>query len=82
MHNTPTSSKRIKGALPAGVRVEHKTGGMPGVINDAGIITLPGGKGHIAIAAFLKAVKNVDEAEITIAETALAAYNVFLLGNN
>ena len=82
MHNTPTSSKRIKGALPAGVRVEHNTGGMPGVINDAGIITLPGGKGHIAIAAFLKAVKNVDEAEITIAETALAAYNVFLLGNN
>lgn len=58
-----TGDDRLKGLLPPGTRVAHKTGtieGMPGrgaryprVVNDAGIIDLPGGAGHVAMAVFV-----------------------------
>ena len=52
---TSTGSKRIKGLLPDGTVVAHKTGtsptnkaGLSPATNDVGIITLPNGK-HLAI---------------------------------
>jgi beta-lactamase class A len=45
---------RLASALPKGVVVAHKTGTMPGVFNDVGIITSADGKHHIAIAVFTK----------------------------
>jgi beta-lactamase class A len=45
---------RIKAGIPADATLVHKTGTMPGTLNDVGIITSPDGKHHIAIAVFTK----------------------------
>lgn len=58
MYDTPTGPNRLKGLLPPGTPVAHKTGtggtrdGITSATNDVGIITLPSGK-HIAIAVFV-----------------------------
>lgn len=52
-------AQRIKGLLPSGTSVAHKTGtdatrnGKTAATNDIGIVTLPGGR-HLAIAVFVK----------------------------
>jgi len=57
VESTP-GPKRLKGLLPAGTIVAHKTGtsgaqkGITAATNDIGIITLPNGK-HLAIAVFV-----------------------------
>jgi beta-lactamase class A len=57
IESTP-GAKRLKGLLPAGTIVAHKTGtsstenGVTAATNDIGIITLPNGK-HLAIAVFV-----------------------------
>jgi beta-lactamase class A len=57
VESTP-GAKRLKGLLPAGTTVAHKTGtsgaqnGVTAATNDIGIITLPNGK-HLAIAVFV-----------------------------
>lgn len=54
-----TGKDRLKGLLPAGTVVAHKTGssdetdGITPTANDVGIITLPGGAGHVIVVAFL-----------------------------
>ncbi len=55
MTESTPGAKRLKGLLPAGTAVAHKTGtqnGITAATNDIGIITLPNGK-HIAIAVFV-----------------------------
>lgn len=58
MTESNNPSARIKGLLPTGTRVAHKTGtggtrdGITSATNDIGIITLPNGN-HIAIAVFV-----------------------------
>ncbi|WP_199320450.1 class A beta-lactamase, subclass A2 [Leptolyngbya sp. FACHB-261] len=58
MTETPTGLRRIKGLLPAGTVVAHKTGssrtvnGVTAATNDAGLVTLPNGQ-HLAIAVFV-----------------------------
>ena len=58
MTDSSTGPKRLKGLLPAGTAVAHKTGtsgtqnGITAATNDIGIVTLPNGK-HIAIAVFV-----------------------------
>ena len=53
-----TGPRRLKGLLPTGTVVAHKTGtsgtenGETAATNDIGIITLPNGR-HIAIAVFV-----------------------------
>jgi len=55
---TKTKPNRLKGLLPAGTIVAHKTGssgsrnGTTAATNDIGIMTLPNGK-HLAIAVFV-----------------------------
>src|SRR5438128_6566897 len=57
IESTP-GAKRLKGLLPAGTIVAHKTGtsgtqkGVTAATNDIGIITLPNGR-HLAIAVFV-----------------------------
>ncbi len=75
-----TGERRLKGDLPAGVRVAHKTGTIGGTVNDAGIIFLPYDLGRVAITVF---VKNADEektedVEDVIAQVARFAYDYFL----
>ena len=58
MAESNTGPKRLKGLLPAGTVVAHKTGtsatenGITAATNDIGIITLPNGR-HWAIAVFV-----------------------------
>lgn len=73
-----TGSARIKGLLPADTEVAHKTGSMPMVANDVGILTLPNGAGHVAFAAFTKSATDTGKSERAIAEIARAAYDYFL----
>lgn len=74
-----TGEARLKGLLPAGTEVAHKTGTAAGINNDVGIITLPNGAGHIAIAVFIKGSKlSVPECEHSIAEVARIVYDHIL----
>jgi beta-lactamase class A len=74
-------AKRLKGELPAGIVVAHKTGtggtqnGITSATNDIGIITLPDGR-HLAVAAFVSD-SSADEAmrESVIARIAKAAWD-------
>jgi beta-lactamase class A len=75
---------RIKGQLPPGTAVAHKTGtdatrnGLTRATNDIGIVTLPGGR-HLAVAVFVKD-STADEAarERAIAAAARAAYDAWV----
>jgi beta-lactamase class A len=77
---TPTGLKRIKGQLPSGTVVAHKTGtgggeGMISAVNDIGLITLPNGKA-LAIAVFISDTKlDRDSAEAVIAKISRAAWD-------
>jgi len=79
---TTTGPARIKGALPEGTVVAHKTGtwntvnGLNGATNDAGTIFLPRGAGLVAIAVYIKGSTWPEAArERVIAEIARAAYD-------
>lgn len=75
-----TGKARIKGLLPAGTVVAHKTGTLGGVADDVGVITLPGDAGHVAISVFTKASNKPEEAsEKAVAEVARTVYDYFVL---
>ena len=72
---TKTGAKRIKTGVPSGSVVAHKTGTMPGTMNDAGIVTSPDGKNHLVLVIFTKAAKSSDtKVESDIAAVAAKAY--------
>ena len=81
MAESTPGAKRLKGLLPAGTVVAHKTGtsgtrnGITAATNDIGIITLPNGK-HLAIAVFVSD-SPADEAtrEGVIAKVARAVWD-------
>ncbi len=74
-----TGKGRIKGFLPPETPVAHKSGTLGGSTNDAGIITLPGDGGHIALTVFIKSSeKDVAQRERAIAHIARAIYDFFL----
>lgn len=82
MTETTTGPNRLKGVLPAGTVVAHKTGisptnaeGLTPATNDVGIITLPNGK-HLAISIFVcNSTDNPATREAIIAKIAKAAYD-------
>jgi beta-lactamase class A len=80
MERCQTGKSRIKGLLPQGTDVAHKTGSLGGVANDIGFITLPGDSGHVAVSVFTKASNKPEEAsEKAIAEIARTIYDYFVL---
>lgn len=80
MEKCKTGTKRIRGRLPAGTVVADKTGTLAGTVNDVGYVTLPGGKGHIAVAVFVKGSEAPPGArETVIADIARLVYDYFLL---
>ena len=80
MERCQTGKARIKGMLPTGTDVAHKTGTLGGVANDVGVITLPNGLGHVAISVFTKAsTKSEDAEEKAVAEVARTVYDYFVL---
>ena len=79
MRRCQTGDPRLKGLLPTGTEVAHKTGTALGIVNDVGVITLPNGAGHIAIVVFIKdSESSVADSEYSIAEVARGAYDHFL----
>jgi beta-lactamase class A len=81
MTETPTGLKRLKGLLPAGTVVAHKTGtsgsadGLTAATNDVGLITLLNGR-HLAIAVFVSDSPADDATrEEVIAKIAQVAFN-------
>jgi beta-lactamase class A len=83
MAESTPGAKRLKGLLPAGTIVAHKTGtsgtkkGVTAATNDIGIITLPNGR-HLAIAVFVSE-SPADQAtrEGVIAKVARAAWDAW-----
>jgi beta-lactamase class A len=78
-----TGAQRIKGGLPPGTPVAHKTGmsdtrgGKTDATNDVGLVTLPNGH-RMAIAVFVHASPaDLATRERTIARLARAAYDTF-----
>ncbi|HKA20521.1 MAG TPA: class A beta-lactamase [Blastocatellia bacterium] len=79
MRRCRTGEARLRGLLPAGTEIAHKTGTIGGTTNDVGIITLPDDAGHVAIAVFVKAsTKDIPARERAIAEIARAVHDFFL----
>lgn len=81
MVDCSTGLKRLKGQLPPGTPVAHKTGtgGRTGTltlaINDVGLITLPN-RSHVAIAVFVKdAAASQDACERVIARLARTTWD-------
>jgi beta-lactamase class A len=81
MTETSTGLKRLKGLLPSGTVVAHKTGtsatvnGVTAATNDVGLVTLPNGQ-HLAIAVFVSDSQATDVIrEEVIAKVARAAWD-------
>jgi len=74
-----TGNGRIRGLLPPNTTVFNKTGTINKVMNDVGIVKLPGDAGHIVVVIFIKDTKlGDDEREKTIAHIARSLYDYFL----
>jgi beta-lactamase class A len=77
MSRTRTGAGRLKGLLPKGTPVAHKTGTLGGVANDVGYITLPDGR-RFAIAVYTKSSTTSEEDRSrAIAEVARALYDFY-----
>ena len=85
MLRTRAGAGRLKGQLPAGTPVAHRTGtgfelgAMSACTNDVGIVTLPGGRGRFAIAVLVKGSdRSLTDREKAIAAIARAAYDYWM----
>lgn len=79
MSRTRTGAERLKGLLPRGTMVAHKTGTLGGVANDVGFITLPDER-RFAIAVFTKSSATSEaDRERAIAEVSRVLYEVYYL---
>jgi len=79
MRRCMTGEGRLKGLLPRGTEVMHKTGSIGGTVNDVGIITLPDAAGHVAVTVFIKgSSRTTEQREAAIAEIARSLYDYFL----
>lgn len=85
MRETETGKNRLKGQLPAGTVVAHKTGtsgankttGVTAAVNDIGVVFLPNGR-HFFISVFVTNSKeNAETNEKIIADISKAAWNHF-----
>ena len=73
MRRCATGRNRIKGLMPEGAVVEHKTGTLNGYTSDVGYLTLPTGQ-RVAVAFFARGGSN---RPAIIATTARAIYDGF-----
>jgi beta-lactamase class A len=82
--STQTGPKRIKGLLPIGTIVGHKTGwsgtdstGFTNAINDAGVIVLPNNNA-VAISIFISdTYQKTEESELLMAKISKLVYDYF-----
>ncbi len=77
MSRTRTGAGRLKGLLPRGTPVAHKTGTSGGVANDVGYITLPDDR-RFAIVVFTKSSDTPPaDRDRAVAEVARSLYDYF-----
>lgn len=76
MRRCATGSNRIRGILPPGATVEHKTGTLSGYTGDVGFLTTPDGR-RIAVAFFARGGSN---RPAVIATAARAIYDAMVSG--
>jgi beta-lactamase class A len=88
LEGTITGKNRIKGLLPEGTILAHKTGtgandsGLIGAVNDVGVVTLPDG-GHVAIALFItKTSEPVTALERVMAEISKKVFDYYSSGQH
>ncbi|MEQ7873535.1 serine hydrolase [Sphingomonas sp. ASV193] len=72
LSRTRTGKDRLAKRLPAGSKVQHKTGTLRGVSDDVGIVTLPGGR-RFVIAVMTKGIADEKARAAIIAEAAASA---------
>jgi beta-lactamase class A len=81
MSRTRTGPGRLKGLLPSGTPVAHKTGTTGGVANDVGYITLPDGR-RFAIVVFTNSSETPEpDRDRAIAEIARSLFDYFYLAS-
>lgn len=82
MADSATGERRIRAGAPAGAIVAHKTGTMPGTVNDVGIITSPDGRQHVLIAVFTKGgrTSTLTQRERAVSTITRAVYREFVRG--
>ncbi|MDT5271601.1 MAG: beta-lactamase class [Acidobacteriota bacterium] len=81
MGRAVTGDRRLRAGPPAGTPVADKTGTGPSTTNDVGLITLPGDKGHLALAVLLDGSKlTAEKQEDLIAEVARTAFDAHVSG--
>ena len=79
------NARRLRGMLPPGLEPPpHKTGTIWGgglhTVNDAGIVALPGGAGHVALALFItRSSDEMDDLEEILAQISRTMVDYFLL---
>jgi beta-lactamase class A len=73
MRRCATGSNRIRGLLPPGATVEHKTGTLSGYTGDVGFVTMPDGR-RIAVVFFARGGSN---RPAVISTAARAIYDTF-----
>ena len=79
MSRTRTGPGRLKGLMPRGTPVAHKTGTAGGIANDVGYVTLPDGR-RFAIAVFTNSSETSEsDRERAIAEIARMLFDYFYL---
>jgi len=78
MQATYSGAARLKGHLPRNTVVAHKTGTVGDAINDAGVITLPEGRGHVVAVVYVLSEADSALREDLIAQLARAAHDYFL----
>jgi beta-lactamase class A len=79
MSRTRSVPGRLKGLMPMGTPVAHKTGTAGGIANDVGYITLPDGR-RFAIAVFTNSNEtSVADRDRAIAEIARSLFDYFYL---
>jgi beta-lactamase class A len=75
-----TGFHRLRAGIPDGVPLAHKTGtwGAIGTVNDVGIVTLPGGRGHLAVAVLVSdSTRGTEAEERTVAAVGRAVYSAY-----
>jgi beta-lactamase class A len=82
MSRTSTGAHRIRARLPQGVRFASKSGSGAGAAVDVGFLTLPEGRGTVALGAFVMASPlTMPEREAVLADAGRLLCDYFLLAS-
>ncbi|MGB4952046.1 MAG: serine hydrolase, partial [Rhizobiaceae bacterium] len=79
MSRTRTGGGRLRGLLPKGTLVAHKTGTIGGVANDVGFITLPDGRRFAIVVFTNSSTTSTSDQDRAIAEVTRALYDFYYL---